>query len=107
MEKFPELVVIKGKEYYNVEDVVAYDLNFFPGLNKKMRKVIENHNLQETDYIYGKLLKDGWFSSEKINNKAKVLLTKEWTETHVPKIMKTINERNINQEDEKKNCWRK
>ena len=81
----PSLIIIKNKDYYLADDMYVFDNIYFGNIIK--RDVIKKKKLEESNYIFAYLKKDGWTLSNETYNKAKILLTKEWCDTHIPKLI--------------------
>jgi prophage antirepressor-like protein len=89
----PQEVIINDIKYYYAKDIKEYDPTFFHGTAKSVRKIIEKHNINRVNYIYASYNKNkGWTIYEdhtKLSKSTKLLLTKEYIETNVPKMCVT------------------
>ena len=81
-------------EVYSAEDVYTYDPVFFNGikLTSFKKSIIDKFNLIEnTDYIKLIQKKSIWNLVTTAAPKAKLFLTKQWVDTHVPKFKDDIS----------------
>jgi hypothetical protein len=88
--QFPQIIKLENNEYYVADDVYSYDTAYFHGC-LKIRNIVDKKKLSDNDYVFGYIKGNEYVKSNKNYAKAKLLLTKEWTQKNVPKMM-TIDE---------------
>lgn len=83
----PDYIKIDGYKYYDANEVYDFDTPFFNGCLRSSRLIIEKKKLEENNYIYAYKKGDEMIISTSSYKKAKLFLSKKWTENNVPKFM--------------------
>ncbi len=76
----PQVVKIEKESYYLAEDLKIYSPEFFAGTSKGIRKIIERKNIPISDIAFASEVRNVWKVCTEANKKAKLFLTKNWTE---------------------------
>ena len=79
MEK-PTKIIIDNNEFYLAEGLSKFDVNYFIGCAKTVRKIISKKKIPETQYIYLTQKKGKYDYSSEEYKKAKLALSREWVE---------------------------
>ena len=91
-----QLIKLQNKEYYLSNEIYVYDPSFFPGCQTNTRLMITRKKLSDNDYTYAYIKNTEWILSKGTYARAKLLLSSEWVENNVPKIIiskkKQLNE---------------
>jgi FtsZ-binding cell division protein ZapB len=96
----PKIITIGNKEYYVGSELMEYDKVFFTGCSRTIRKIIELKKIHQDNYAYGNnnVKKGGWRLSDNQANpppKANLLLSKDWVESNIPKMMNGLDEKEV------------
>ena len=91
----PQIITIENVNYYVSNEVYVIDPAFFPGCQINMRLIIEKKNLSPNDYIFAYVKNEKWVVSTMKYARAKLLLTTEWVENNVPKMIINMRKNNI------------
>lgn len=94
------IIAIDNINYYKAEDIYNSSPNEFKYINKSApkgyRTIINNHSLDENDYLYGYIQKNKWIKSHNKYSHAILLLSTTWTHNNIKYFKKTnIIENNI------------
>lgn len=91
----PQIITIENVNYYVSNEVYVLDPSFFPGCQINMRLMIDKKNLNASDYAFGYIKNEKWILSNMKYARAKLLLTTEWVENNVPKMIIHMRKNNI------------
>jgi len=96
----PQSITIDNKEYYVGSELMEYDKVYFTGCSRTIRKIIDLKKIPQDKYAYGNnnIKKGGWRLSDnqiKPPAKANLLLSKDWVESNVPKMMNGLDEKEV------------
>jgi hypothetical protein len=91
--KKPELITIGDNDYYNGIDLMMCDPLFFKGCINS-RKILERKEMEESQYIYAKNVGDNWTECDKDCRRVCILLSKDYVEKNIPKMMERIEDIN-------------
>lgn len=95
MTQKPKNVVINNISYYDAFDLQTYDPVFFYGCNRTIRDIIKRKLIQPVDYLYASNgVKNGWTVSQNQTvppTKARLLLTKIWTEQNMDSMKEKVS----------------
>jgi hypothetical protein len=95
-----QIIKLNNKEYYLSNEIFVYDPSFFPGCQTNTRLMITKKKLNNDDYTFGYIKNKEWILSKDTYARSKLLLSSEWVENNVPKIIinkkKLLNEINNN-----------
>ena len=92
----PQVITIENASYYVSNEVYVIDPAFFPGCQINMRLMIEKKNLSTNDYIFAYVKNEKWVVSNMKYARAKLLLTTEWVENNVPKMIIHMRRNTLN-----------
>lgn len=88
-----QIIKLNNKEYYLSNEIFVYDPSFFPGCQTNTRLMITKKKLSNEDYTFGYIKNKEWILSKDTYARSKLLLSSEWVDNNVPKII--INKRKI------------
>lgn len=84
----PNTIKLNKSLYYSADELHKYDIAFFTGVYKNIRNIIKIKNISIDNYKYAYVNKKCvWIESKESYARAKVLLTSEWVENNVPKVI--------------------
>jgi hypothetical protein len=83
----PQIIILEDQPYYLSNEVYVFDPSFFPGCQINMRLMIDKKNLKPNDYVFAYIKNEKWILSNMKYARAKLLLTTEWVENNVPKMI--------------------
>ncbi len=83
----PQIITLEDQTYYLSNEVYVFDPPFFPGCQINMRLMIDKKNLKPNDYVFAYIKNEKWVLSNMKYARAKLLLTTEWVENNVPKMI--------------------
>ena len=69
---------LNNKIYLQADEIVRLHPETFKEGKKKPRQILQFKRIPSDEYIFGSCVKSGWRVSSETNNKAKLLITKEW-----------------------------
>ena len=84
----PSVISILNKSFYLADHVYSYDSAFFPGCGKTTRAIVDKKKLADKDYIFAYPKKNEWIISDSKYARSKLLLSSDWCESMVPKMIK-------------------
>jgi hypothetical protein len=98
-----EIIKLSDKEYYNCDDLIKKDKEFFKNCELKIRNVIKWKKIPADKYIYGYKVDGNWKKSNAKYNKSKLLLLREYCDNNI-KLLEEEEKIEEKQEEEiKKN----
>jgi hypothetical protein len=80
-----------GDIYCLADDVYKDDPLSFPGCSKTSRLIVSKKKLQESDYLYKKIVADEWKDSNGEYKKSKLFIKKSWLQNNIGKYKKEKN----------------
>jgi hypothetical protein len=92
----PQVIIIENNTYYLSNEVYVLDPSFFPGCQINMRLMIDKKNLKPSDYAFGYIKNEKWVISNMKYARAKLLITTEWVENNVPKMIIYMRKKTVN-----------
>jgi hypothetical protein len=98
-----EIIKLSDKEYYNCDDLIKKDKEFFKNCELKIRNIIKWKKIPADKYIYGYKVDGNWKESNVKYNKSRLLLLKEYCDNNI-KLLEEEEKIEEKQEEEiKKN----
>jgi len=76
-------IKLQDKVYLQADDLVRLYPERFKEGKKKPRQILQFKRIPQDHYMFGSCLKTGWRPSIEKNNKAKLLITKEWLDQYL------------------------
>ena len=92
----PQIITLENETYYLSNEVYVIDPSFFPGCQINMRLMIDKKILNTNDYTFAYIKNGKWVVSNMKYARAKLLLTTEWVETNVPKMIIQMRKKSVN-----------
>lgn len=92
----PQIITLENTTYYLSNEVYVVDPSFFPGCQINMRLMIDKKKLNSNDYTFAYIKNEKWVVSNMKYARAKLLLTTEWVENNVPKMIIQMRKKSIN-----------
>ena len=98
-----QTISFNKQQYYSADELKKNYKNYFKGTSKGTRIIIDKKNIPESEFMYAKNTKNGWSESTATYKLAKLLLKKEFSETHI--INSTVDsqkgDKNVEEQKEK------
>jgi len=79
-------VRLNNKVYLQADEIVRLHPKAFKEGKKKPRQILQFKRIPQDQYIFGSCVKAGWRVSNETNNKAKLLITKEWLDQYLASL---------------------
>ncbi len=87
--------IFEGHNVYLLNDLIAFDRQFFVGCIREPRKIIRKKNIPIDQYWFAIYTKrtDTWSLTFPENRKAKILISEDWVRNNLPKFYEDVYKR--------------
>jgi hypothetical protein len=90
------IIKLLNRNWYLSNEVHVIDPAFFPGCHINMRLlIIEKKNLKPNNYMFAYIKNNIWVESTDKYARSKLLLSSEWVENNVPKIIVMMKKKSL------------
>jgi len=89
------IIKLLNRNWYLSNDVHIIDPAFFPGCHINMRLIIEKKNLKPDNYMFAYIKNNVWIESTDKYARSKLLLSSDWVENNVPKIIVMMKKKSL------------
>jgi hypothetical protein len=89
------IIKLLNRNWYLSNEVHIIDPAFFPGCHINMRLIIEKKNLKPNNYMFAYIKNNVWIESTDKYARSKLLLSSDWVENNVPKIIVMMKKKSL------------
>jgi hypothetical protein len=89
------IIKLLNKRWYLSNEVHVIDPAFFPGCHINLRLIIEKKNLKSDNYMFAYIKNNVWIESTDKYARSKLLLSSDWVENNVPKIIVMMKKKSL------------